>query len=230
MYSFVDRLLLQVAGKLHLPVKVDAIDSITRGLVGDTAFAVLPDVAPRTTFVITLVCQLAALFKLWSDPTWKRFVGSITLCAYASFLFGWHVHEKAILLVSIPFSFLAADSADHLRVFTVLSSAGLYSLFPLLFDAQEAPLKITYTLLWLVICTAILKNLIPTQPLSPAQNLFAFLESAYIVGFIPLHVVASGLSITIDRMAFLPLMITSVYCSTGVIYTWLKFQALYFTR
>ena len=32
----------------------------------------------------------------------KPFLLMIVMCAYSSFLFGWHVHEKAILLVLIP--------------------------------------------------------------------------------------------------------------------------------
>ncbi|KAI9894763.1 MAG: glycosyl transferase [Vezdaea aestivalis] len=103
MYSWVDRVLIFVAPKIGLAVDRSAVNSVTRGLVGDTSFAVLPEVTAKTTFVLTLIFQVIPLIRLFQKPTWEMFIGAVTLCGYASFLFGWHVHEKAILLVIIPF-------------------------------------------------------------------------------------------------------------------------------
>lgn len=74
LYSFSDRVLLQgwrwnicsvksllmvlVAPRFGLPVDRAAVDSGTRGLVGDTSFAVLPAISPRTTFLWTVFFQL----------------------------------------------------------------------------------------------------------------------------------------------------------------------------
>lgn len=47
---------------LKLPVDPSAVQSVTRGLVGDTAFAVLPNITPRMTFILTLAAQIVSLF------------------------------------------------------------------------------------------------------------------------------------------------------------------------
>lgn len=76
---------------------------MTRGVVGDSAFAVLPTVTPLFTFVLTVCAQLPALIRLWRKPTFENFMLAVILCGFASFEFGWHVHEKAILLILVPF-------------------------------------------------------------------------------------------------------------------------------
>lgn len=89
------------------------------------------------------------------------FIGAVTLCGYASFLFGWHVHEKAILLVIIPFSLIALKDRRHLGAFRPLAVAGHVSLFPLLFSAQEFPVKTVYTIMWLVLFLLTFDHLAP---------------------------------------------------------------------
>lgn len=89
------------------------------------------------------------------------FIGAITLCGYASFLFGWHVHEKAILLVIIPFSLLALKDRRHLGAFRPLAVAGHVSLFPLLFHDQEFPVKTVYTIMWLLVFLLAFDRLAP---------------------------------------------------------------------
>jgi len=89
MYSFSDRVLLcrelsllltsqlqtnskSVAPYLHLPVNREALTSVTRGLVGDTSFAVLPEITPRLTFILTILTQLVrplpSAFPLLAPP------------------------------------------------------------------------------------------------------------------------------------------------------------------
>lgn len=161
MYSFSDRVLIHIAPLLGLPVDTTAVNSLTRGLVGDTAFAVLPEVTPRTTFILTVFFQAIPLVKLFAKPTWETFIGAVTLCGYASFLFGWHVHEKAILLVIIPFSLIAVRDRRYLGAFRPLAVSGHVSLFPLLFTAPEWPVKTAYTVGWLILFLLVFDQLAP---------------------------------------------------------------------
>ena len=208
----------------------DALQSVTRGLVGDTSFAVLPTVTKEHCFGLTIAFQLTALAKLWFQPDWETFVGAITLCGFASFLFGWHVHEKAILLVLIPFSLLALRDRRYLGGFRPLAVAGHLSLFPLLFTAAEFPIKTAYTVCWLILFLYAFDRLAPAAN-RPRVFLLDRFSLLYIAVSIPLIVYCSLLHGLLfgERYEFLPLMFTSTYCALGVVGSWLGFTVVYFT-
>jgi len=42
------------------------------------------------------------LWQLWKQPDARHFIVAVVQCALSSFLFGWHVHEKAILTATVP--------------------------------------------------------------------------------------------------------------------------------
>jgi alpha-1,3-glucosyltransferase len=229
MYSFTDRVLIALAPYLKLKVNSEALQSVTRGLVGDTSFAVLPDITPTQCFGLTLAFQVAALAKLWIKPSWDMFVAAVTLCGYASFLFGWHVHEKAILLVLIPFSLLALKDRRWLSAFRPLAVAGHVSLFPLLFTAAEFPIKVGYTVAWLILFMYVFDRLAPV----PAKRRVFLLDRfslLYIAVSIPLIAYCSLVHRAVfgGRYEFLPLMFTSSYCAIGVVGSWIGFQVVYF--
>lgn len=253
IYSFSDRILSQVSLKLpifsHFMVKVvnfknfdratilRKIDSAgnTKGLVQDVFFTILPNIPPKITFLLTLFYQIIALFPLFINPTYRRFLGALTLCAFASFLFGWHVHEKAIMLIIIPFSFLVIYDKRFLLSFNVLASSGYVSLFPLLFNSELWLLKVTYTLVWFLIYYASFKE-VSNISSSVSRRVF-FLNRftlVYIVGLVPMVLTCGVLDMLGDkagalgRMQFLRLMIHSVYCSVGVIGSWTGLSWLYF--
>ncbi|KAK6389810.1 glycosyl transferase [Meristemomyces frigidus] len=230
MYSFSDRVLIYAAPYLKLPVNYDAVNSVTRGLVGDTSFAVLPNITPRMTFVLTLAAQIPALAKLFFQPTWDNFVATLTLCGYASFLFGWHVHEKAILLVIIPFSLLALKDRRYLGAFRPLAVSGHVSLFPLLFTAMEFPVKVVYTILWLIVFLLAFERLAPASE-KPRVFLLDRFSLLYIAVAIPLIAYCSLVHQLLfgARFEFLPLMFISSYSAVGVVGSWIGFLVVFFT-
>lgn len=241
LVTTVDRVLLQLVKLRGLQVQVDAsgVESTSRGLVGDTVFAVLPNIKPIHTFAITIAFQMIFLVKLWRNPTYKSFVTALTLCGYASFLFGWHVHEKAILLVLVPLSLIAGERHGYFRIFTLASVSGIFSLFPLLFTPAESIIKVVYSLLWFFVVILPMSKQLYEFPTTPIGVVIDFLERGYLYGFVLLQaftslypVVAARSSATANgdslaRLEFLPLMITSVYCALGVIWAFVKLSVLY---
>jgi alpha-1,3-glucosyltransferase len=51
---------MTVAPRLGLPINHEALTSVTRGLVGDTSFAVLPEISKEQTFALTFLFQLVS--------------------------------------------------------------------------------------------------------------------------------------------------------------------------
>ncbi|KAG6809984.1 hypothetical protein H0H92_013810 [Tricholoma furcatifolium] len=141
-----DRVLLRYVNHtgVDVPINLPGVASTSRGLVGDTVFAILPNVKPIHTFLVTILFQSIWLIKLWRNPTYKSFLTALTLCGYTSFLFGWHVHEKAVLLVLVPLSLLAAERHAYFRTFVIASVAGIFSLFPLIFTPAALWILLVY--------------------------------------------------------------------------------------
>ncbi|EKM59372.1 glycosyltransferase family 57 protein [Phanerochaete carnosa HHB-10118-sp] len=236
-----DRVLLKAAQIFNiqsLQINTPGVSSTSRGLVGDTIFAVIPNVKPVYTFIITIAFQMIFLIKLWRAPTYKSFVAALTLCGYTSFMFGWHVHEKAILLVLVPLSLLAAENNALFRTFTIASVSGVFSLFPLLFTPGETFVKIAYSLCWAILIVEPLSKRVYEFPTSLPWVILDGLERLYIAGFAALQLFVtlfpifahSRISPSASTMEFLPLMLTSVYCAVGLVWAFVRLSVIYLRK
>lgn len=259
-----DRVLLHIVKQtgVKLALNASGVASTSRGLVGDTVFAVLPNVKPIHTFLVTLLSQTVFLVKLSRVPTYKSFLGALTLCGYTSYMFGWHVHEKAILLILVPLSLLAPESYAYFRTFTIASAAGVFSLFPLLFTPAEIFVEVLCSILWATLIFVPLNRRLYEFPRSLPSVIMDLLEKLYLAGFLLLQVLvmalpaleawitgarqATGATKCIagefscpepdpahitkseaSNLAFLPLMMTSVYCAVGLVWAFLRLSFIY---
>ncbi|KAH7920801.1 glucosyltransferase [Leucogyrophana mollusca] len=248
-----DRVLLQFSKRFGVALSVNesGVASTSRGLVGDTVFAVIPNVKPLHTFIITIGFQAIFLIKLWSAPTYKSFLTALTLCGYTSFMFGWHVHEKAVLLVLVPLSLLATETYAYFKTFVIASVAGIFSLFPLLFTPAESLAEVVYSLLWGAFVIIPLNRQVYEFPRSVPWVILETLENIYLLGFAALQAfvtlfpllvrsrsgstvctpgdvscsedAAAGLS----ALEFLPLLLTSVYCAVGLVWAFIRLSVIY---
>ncbi len=141
------------------------------------------------------------MWKLWKCPSPSSFIYAVTLTAWTSFMFGYHVHEKAILNVIIPFSLIALANRN---LFFVTLTAGTVSLFPLLFTPFEIVLKAIITVFHLSVSY---------QIVTPSLKWY---EPVYILGFLPLYVFENLGDAIIPKFPFLPLLLVSDYTLLGI--------------
>ncbi|KAM6172762.1 dolichyl pyrophosphate Glc1Man9GlcNAc2 alpha-1,3-glucosyltransferase isoform 9-T9 [Erethizon dorsatum] len=164
---------------------------------------------------------LPSVCCLWFKPQGPRgFLRCLILCALSSFMFGWHVHEKAILLAILPMSLLSVEKAGDASIFLILTTTGHYSLFPLLFTTPELPIKILLMLLFTIYSISSLMMLFRKE-----KPLFNWMETFYLLGLAPLEVCCEFVfPFTSWRLKypFIPLLMTSVYCAVGVTYAWFR--------
>ncbi|KAI5961014.1 ALG8 [Candida pseudojiufengensis] len=249
IYSFVDRVLIQVYKRIPVTrfflkrvFKFDStllqndelLKTSTRGIVGDIEFFILPQITAKLTFLLTLFYQIMALIPLFLQPTYRRFIGAITLCGYASFLFGWHVHEKAILLVIFPMTLIVCRDVKLLPAYNLLVACGYTSLFPLIFTCNEWMIRVVYTSLWYIIFYFNFKKVTRIPKMKNTGVIVDRVVNGYILIFILVITITAIIDLlknkyqVLKRFEFLNLMIYSVYSGVGVISSWNGYSWLYF--
>ncbi|GIY11479.1 probable dolichyl pyrophosphate Glc1Man9GlcNAc2 alpha-1,3-glucosyltransferase [Caerostris extrusa] len=214
LYNFLDRILSYAAQYLKIYTPEELQTCSTRGLVQECEYAILPTISTKITFLLAIFCPLG-------PGNFKVFLDSIVLCAFGSFLFGYHVHEKAILLVILPLTLSAVFYKEDAQLYVFLSIVGHFSLFPLLHQEGETPLKIILLLLHVVYMLSSLRDLHRFQ-----TSILSRGKIIYLCGLVILQIFYSfGAKIlgVEKKLPFLPLMLISTYCAMGVLYAWMMF-------
>ena len=70
-------------------------------ILGWQSFSVLPSIKPWVTFVLTLLAMTPVLRAMWKLPDSRLLMPALTYCCMCSFMLGFHVHEKAIIMIII---------------------------------------------------------------------------------------------------------------------------------
>jgi alpha-1,3-glucosyltransferase len=188
-------------------------------------------------FFFPLSFFMFPFLKIWKFPHPLAFAHALVYCQMCSFMLGYHVHEKAILMAIVPVGMLAADSVDDAKVYLLMSWVGHISLFPLLEERREVPTKILFTSIHMLLSYVSLDRYHRSEQRaihieqSRRGIRFNSLEHLYLCGlgvlllfveFIhPIFFVKYNAdNEKIVMMPFLPLLMMSIYCASGLIYTW----------
>ncbi|KAK9274236.1 hypothetical protein L1049_019050 [Liquidambar formosana] len=235
-YIILDKGLAFLLRKLGFNIQVPAA-SFTGGLVGDSSpFAVLPQITPLTTFIMVLLSISPCLIKAWRNPQPGMITRWVAYAYTCGFLFGWHVHEKASLHFVIPLAIVAVHSLEDARHYFLLSIVSCYSLFPLLFEAQEYPIKVLLLLLhsilmWLGFSAQFTETAV-TKVSAKRGDSAATKKGGFVIGWIGKSYLLGLLVVEIwgqflhpyflgNRFPFVPLILISVYCALGIMYSWI---------
>jgi len=232
IYAALDKILSVTLPRLGLVELVDHTKgNMTGGLVGIASFSVLPEIQSSTAALVTFCSMTPALISIMKRPYPGMIPMAIIYCSLCSFMFGYHVHEKAILMALIPMGILAAQGRDQRAAgrFLFLTIIGTYSLFPLLTRPQEYLLKISILVAYVLCAIPWLKDVFFYETLDQPRRqvsgstLLTTWEAGYLWGIIPLEIYSSFIHSYIFGTAwpFIPLMLISVYSSLGVMYSWL---------
>lgn len=131
---------------------------------------------------------------------------------------------KLFLFLLLFFNSLlaAVDRYEASQLF-LLSIVANYSLFPLLFPHNLLWIKTTLFLSYLavIICGAHILH-----HLKSWRDYLMMHELLYSIGFVGLFSFEQFIQFAFkldQRLPFLPLLLTSVYCSVGITYFWLKY-------
>ena len=198
----------------------------------------LPTITPTMTAVCLIIGLIPSMYCVWKiassvtnivqyqSKRIKTLQEGLLLCivysSLTSFMLSYHVHEKAIMTSIIPMTLLSLskskDDIEYKRLFLRLSTIGHFGLLPLLHESTELVMKVALfgsylcLSLWLLNKTNTNGHLITKWDkigLLFMCFIFLFAEVIHPLYFRPMH-----------KLEFLPLMMTSLYCSAGLSYCW----------
>lgn len=218
----------------------------TSGLVQEYEHQYLPNVGPFSTFLLVATFSLPVVFKFLVNinrPTKRMFLMAVTLASFTSFMFGWHVHEKAIIVVLLPLIPISFMDYRLRELFLRLTLAGTYSIFPLLFKPGEHLIKLTLLLMYY--CYARSLTIIKLQKVEKGANggfirrfisstirsLYKLFDELFILAIILVELYVTlihgnfnfiCLAAKLNKYDFLPLLLTSSFSAVGIIFSYLE--------
>ncbi|XP_019356725.1 PREDICTED: dolichyl pyrophosphate Man9GlcNAc2 alpha-1,3-glucosyltransferase [Gavialis gangeticus] len=110
-----------------------------------------PQTQLKLSFAFTFLSLLPACIKLTLQPSLRGFKFALVSCALSFFLFSFQVHEKSVLLVSLPVCLIINEIPFMATWFLLVST---FSMLPLLLKDGLLLAYIGTTLAFLTVCTA----------------------------------------------------------------------------
>jgi len=198
----------------------------------------LPDVPPSVCSVLLLIALMPAISAAWKggtamlrgqlsdDQSASFFVYAAVFSAFSGFMLSYHCHEKAILTVIIPLTLLATQSKRNAQLFLRSSSLGHFGILPLLYRPAELGLKTVAYVSYMALSVWVLKMTCSdeTRLTNASRKLTNVWDRtgllALVLVFVFMELIHPLFLSNVKRLAFLPLLLTSISCAAGMVACW----------
>lgn len=228
VYLFADKCIRIVVGRIGLAA-------------ASASMMHLPDVPPSVCSVLLLIALLPAMIHAWkaatnilrgkfaADQAASFFVHAVVFSAFSGFMLSFHCHEKAILTAVIPLTLLAPQSKEKAQLFLRASSLGHFAILPLLYRPAELGLKTFAYITYMALSVWVLKITSCNDDESGSANSPKKLTNVWdrigllvlLFVYVFMEALHPLLLSNMERLAFLPLLMTSISCAVGLIICWL---------
>ncbi|KFQ56478.1 Dolichyl pyrophosphate Man9GlcNAc2 alpha-1,3-glucosyltransferase, partial [Nestor notabilis] len=168
-----------------------------------------PQTQLKLSFAVTFLSLLPACIKLTAQPSIRGFKFALVSCALSFFLFSFQVHEKSILLVSVPVCLIINEIPFMATWFLLVST---FSMLPLLLK-DGLLLAYTVTMLaFLSVCTTSFSIFEKTSAEDLQLKQFSLSLKGYVSWFKSFpKIVRTLFLLSITLMAVLSLMSATVH-------------------
>lgn len=195
----------------------------TSGIIGAVSpFSTLPNVSPQIcagTVLSVLLPVLALTIKRGLRNGNAVIRDTPKLAAYAalaSFVFGWHVHEKNILVVLLPLAASMGVEQDETVwvIFILLAIGGQFGVFPLVTGTRIAPFKLSHFAVYIFYAICLAFRWVRSSWHRCVLVVYALGTCA-----VEMYSGVGGVHSSVfgERFEFLPLLIVSMYSCFGVL-------------
>jgi len=111
---------------------------LAAGLVGPAQFGLLPAPGPALAAALVVAAQAPALAAAAARPRPASVAAAASYCLLSAFMFGYHVHEKAVVPAILLAALGAGANEQGARSYLRVALPGLHGLLPLLPPAERA--------------------------------------------------------------------------------------------
>ncbi|NXP46494.1 ALG6 glucosyltransferase, partial [Heliornis fulica] len=168
-----------------------------------------PQIQLKLSFAVTFLSLLPTCIKLTVQPSLRGFKFALVSCALSFFLFSFQVHEKSILLVSVPVCLIINEIPFMATWFLLVST---FSMLPLLLKDGLLLAYAVTTLAFLSACLASFTILEKTSAEDLQLKPFSLSLKGYSSRFKSLPKIARSLFLlSITLMGVLSLMSAAVH-------------------